>query len=113
MLNLISNACKFTDEGYVRISLRPEPEHILFVVEDTGPGIAPEEHQLVFESFRQTKSGLKKGEGTGLGLPISRKLTEAHGGEMWLESQVDKGATFFVRLPIHPVHLAEAKEITI
>lgn len=111
MLNLISNACKFTDEGHITISLRSENEHVLFSVQDTGPGIAPEDHDVIFESFRQTGSGLKKGEGTGLGLPISRRLTEAHNGELWLESTPGKGTTFFVSLPIHPENLVATSEI--
>ncbi|MBI5959971.1 MAG: GAF domain-containing protein, partial [Chloroflexi bacterium] len=100
MHNLVSNACKFTDEGCVTIRLNVEQDHILFAVQDTGPGIAPEDHHLVFESFRQSETGLIKGQGTGLGLPISLRLAEAHGGRMWLESERGKGAIFFVSLPL-------------
>jgi signal transduction histidine kinase len=54
----------------------------------------------VFEAFKQTKTGLRQGGGTGLGMPIAKNLTEAHGGRLWLESEVGKGTTFYVSLPI-------------
>jgi signal transduction histidine kinase len=101
MLNLLSNACKFTSSGQVILSLEAKNGHLLVAVKDSGPGIAPEHHELIFESFRQTEVGLKQGEGTGLGLPISRHLTEAHGGKLWLESNIGAGSTFFVSLPIY------------
>ncbi len=100
MLNLVSNACKFTEQGSITIQARQQNGHILMSVADTGPGIAPEDQETVFETFRQTNEGLKAGTGTGLGLPISRRLAEAHGGKLWLESQSGHGATFFVKLPI-------------
>ncbi|MBZ0319208.1 MAG: GAF domain-containing protein [Anaerolineae bacterium] len=98
LLNLVSNACKFTDTGSVIISAHHQNEQILFAVKDTGPGIAPEDHDAVFETFRQTETGLRKGGGTGLGLPISKRLTEAHGGKLWLESVPGEGSTFYVSL---------------
>lgn len=100
MLNLVSNACKFTDTGSVSISLHQQDATVEFAVRDTGPGIAPEDYETIFESFRQTETGLRQGEGTGLGLPIARRLAEAHGGRLWLESQPGKGTTFFLNLPI-------------
>jgi signal transduction histidine kinase len=103
VLNLVSNACKFTPEGSVTIRAQAQPEAILISVHDTGPGIAPEDQQTVFETFRQTETGLKSGAGTGLGLPISLRLAEAHGGKLWLESEPDKGSTFYVQLPISVV----------
>jgi signal transduction histidine kinase len=100
MLNLVSNACKFTHTGSVSISLHQQDTIVQFAVKDTGPGVAPEDFETIFESFRQTETGLRQGEGTGLGLPIARRLAEAHGGRLWLESQLGKGTTFFLNLPI-------------
>jgi signal transduction histidine kinase len=100
MLNLVSNACKFTEEGHVRIWLAQRGDEILFTVEDTGLGIAPEDRVAVFETFRQTETGLRQSEGTGLGLPISKRLTEAHGGRLWFDSVEGHGSTFFVALPV-------------
>lgn len=100
MLNLVSNACKFTDEGDVELTLKRDGENILFIVKDTGPGIAPEDHEAIFDTFHQTSHGIKQGGGTGLGLPISRRLAEIHGGKLWLESEPGQGATFYVSLPI-------------
>jgi signal transduction histidine kinase len=102
MHNLVANACKFTDKGSVIIRLKAEPGQIKFEVQDTGPGIPPEDQLVVFETFRQTETGLTKGQGTGLGLPISLRLVEAHGGRLWLESERGQGATFFVTLPLTP-----------
>jgi signal transduction histidine kinase/HAMP domain-containing protein len=99
-LNLVANACKFTETGSITISAHVQGDQIIFAIQDTGPGIAPEDHDLIFETFRQSESGLRKGGGTGLGLPISRRLAEAHGGRLWLNSFPGKGAIFYVSLPI-------------
>jgi signal transduction histidine kinase len=99
-LNILSNACKFTEEGSISVRAQLKDGDILVSVRDTGPGIAPEDQAQVFEPFKQTRSGLDQGGGTGLGMPISRNLTEAHGGSLWLESEVGKGSTFFVLLPV-------------
>jgi signal transduction histidine kinase len=72
----------------------------VIAVEDTGPGIAAKDRDVIFEVFRQAKSNVRKAEGTGLGLPISRRLAEAHGGRLWVESILGQGATFYVALPI-------------
>jgi signal transduction histidine kinase len=109
LLNLVSNACKFTDEGEVKLELRREEDTLLFSVTDTGPGIAQEDQEAVFDTFHQTANGIKQGAGTGLGLPISRRLAEIHGGSLWLESTPGNGATFFVRLPIHAESLQHLK----
>jgi signal transduction histidine kinase len=100
VLNLLSNACKFTDRGQIHVCADRLNGEIVIAIRDSGPGIAPEDRELIFEAFRQTKDGLRKGEGTGLGLPISRRLAEAHGGRVWLESVVGQGSTFFVALPL-------------
>ncbi len=100
LLNLVSNACKFTRDGNITISAHQQNGDILLCVRDTGPGIAPEDHKAVFEIFRQTETGLRHGGGTGLGLPISLRLAEAHGGRLWLESTPGEGAAFYVALPV-------------
>ncbi len=100
LLNILSNACKFTEEGRVTVSAHRVGENVEFAVKDTGPGIAAEDHELVFKAFQQTNTGLRQAGGTGLGMPISRSLAEAHGGRLWLESELGKGATFYVSLPI-------------
>jgi signal transduction histidine kinase len=104
MLNLVSNACKFTEKGHVRLRLYQRDHEIMFAVEDSGPGIAAEDQELIFETFRQAASGLAQG-GTGLGLPISRRLVAAHGGHLWVESTVGKGSEFYVSFPIRSEEL--------
>lgn len=100
LLNIMSNACKFTEEGEIRIKTSQKDGEVLISISDTGPGIAPADQAMVFEAFKQTKEGLRQGGGTGLGMPIAKSLAEAHGGRMWLESEYGKGSTFFVALPI-------------
>lgn len=100
LLNIMSNACKFTDHGEIKVSASRKDDAIVISVADTGSGIAPEDEATVFEAFKQTKTGLRQGGGTGLGMPIAKNLTEAHGGRLWLESEVGKGTTFYVSLPI-------------
>lgn len=100
LLNIVSNACKFTREGHITIRAFRQNGSIELAVSDTGPGIAPEDQDDVFEPFKQTDTGLRQGGGTGLGMPITRSLTEAHGGHIRLESALGKGATFWVSLPI-------------
>lgn len=100
LLNIVSNACKFTEEGNIKIRAYQEADEIIISVADTGPGIAPDNQAMVFEAFKQTQSGLRQGGGTGLGMPIARSLAEAHGGRLWLESEVEKGTTFYVALPV-------------
>jgi signal transduction histidine kinase len=100
ILNLLSNACKFTEKGEIRVQVCLQDDEIVISIADSGPGIASENHELIFEAFRQTKDGLRKGEGTGLGLPISQRLAEAHQGRVWVESSLGHGATFYVALPM-------------
>jgi GAF domain-containing protein/anti-sigma regulatory factor (Ser/Thr protein kinase) len=101
LLNLLSNAIKFTPEGG-RVGLRAEPvdEHVEVAVSDTGVGIAPEDHEAVFEEFRQVGAAEKKAEGTGLGLALARKFIELHGGRVSVRSQVGAGSTFTFTLPV-------------
>lgn len=99
--NLVSNALKFTEQGRVVVSARPSIDGtILFSVQDTGIGIAREDIERIFEDFSQVESKLQKhAKGTGLGLPLSRKLARLLGGDMWVESRIGRGSTFFARVP--------------
>jgi signal transduction histidine kinase len=100
VFNLVSNAVKFTPpEGRVDLSARLDDGQVEISVADTGPGIPPEDLEKIFEEFEQTAAG-KQAEGTGLGLPLSRKLVELHGGRLWAETQPGKGSTFRFVLPI-------------
>jgi signal transduction histidine kinase len=100
MLNLVSNACKFTREGHIIIEAHQTDGKIHVEVEDTGAGIAADEQAEVFKPFKQTQTGLQQGTGTGLGMPISKSLAEAHGGRLWFTSTQGKGTTFYMELPI-------------
>jgi signal transduction histidine kinase len=101
LLNLLSNALKFTPEGGrvdVRAGLRDSMAEIS--VADTGVGIAPEDQEAVFEEFRQVGMAARTVEGTGLGLALSRRFIELHGGKIWVKSDVGVGSTFTFTLPL-------------
>ena len=101
LLNLLSNAIKFTPEGgRIHVEARSVNESIEVSVTDTGVGIAPKDQEAVFEEFRQVGTADKKVEGTGLGLALSRKFIELHGGKIWVESQVGEGSTFTFTVPV-------------
>ncbi|MGE5461911.1 MAG: GAF domain-containing protein [Syntrophothermus sp.] len=100
LLNLMSNAIKFTNEGTVTMSVKHQGQEVLFAVIDTGPGIPPDKQNLIFEPFIQTENGVRQVQGSGLGLPISRSLIRAHGGELWVESERGEGSAFFFTLPV-------------
>jgi signal transduction histidine kinase len=101
LLNLLSNALKFTPEGgRIDVSARVHDGVAEVSVADTGVGIAPEDQEAVFEEFRQVGAADRKVEGTGLGLALSRKFIELHGGRIWVESEVGKGSTFTFTLPV-------------
>ena len=101
LLNLLSNALKFTPEGgQISVSATVQDGVAEISVTDTGVGIAPEDQQAVFDEFRQVGTAAKRVEGTGLGLAISRKFIELHGGEIWVTSQVGTGSTFAFTLPL-------------
>jgi PAS domain S-box-containing protein len=101
LLNLLSNAIKFTPEGgRIEIGAKPVDGCIEVSVTDTGVGIAPEDQEAVFEEFRQVGTAEKKVEGTGLGLALSRKFIELHGGNIWVKSQVGEGSTFTFTVPV-------------
>lgn len=100
LINLISNAVKFTQEGHIRLHATRKENHIVFTVEDTGSGIAPENQGEVFEKFRQIGNTLTdKPQGTGLGLSICKQIVKHHGGEIWLESEPGRGSTFYFSIP--------------
>jgi signal transduction histidine kinase/CheY-like chemotaxis protein len=103
ILNLMSNAARFTEEGGISVEVGRQDRSILVSVADTGPGIAPEDVERIFEPFYQGRGALylDKG-GSGLGLSISRQFVKLHGGQMWLESELGAGTTFFFTLPISP-----------
>jgi len=104
LLNLLSNAVKFTpDGGRIDVLARREDGHAVVAVHDTGIGIAPEDQSTVFEEFRQVGSDYtKKQEGTGLGLALTKKFVELHGGKIWLQSEPGKGSTFTFSIPLQP-----------
>lgn len=103
LLNLLSNAAKFTQQGRITVRITPHDEHFLCIaVQDTGIGIAAEHHALIFDEFRQIDGELTRPyEGTGLGLPICKRIAELHGGRIWLESEMGAGTTFFFTVPIY------------
>jgi signal transduction histidine kinase len=107
-LNIISNACKFTDEGEITVRAFQQNGEIMVSIKDTGIGIAPEDQSLIFEPFKQTTSGLRQAGGTGLGMPIAKSLAEAHGGRIWLESEYGVGTTFYIALPVKSDMLVNA-----
>ena len=100
--NFISNALKFTEQGSVRVDAvhELEPDVIVFSVTDTGIGISPENLQLIFEEFSQIEHPLqRRSKGTGLGLPLCRKLADLLGGRVEVESRIGAGSTFRLVLP--------------
>lgn len=103
IINLLSNAARYTDTGTIRLSARIEGRYLQISVSDTGIGIAADELKRVFEEFRQSESQLARGRGgTGLGLTLSRQFIELHGGRIGVESEgiPGKGSTFYVCLPL-------------
>jgi signal transduction histidine kinase len=102
LLNLTSNAVKFTQQGSITFGVRPQANgEALFWVQDTGIGIAPEDRETIFEEFKQGASGRRQGNtGSGLGLTITRHLLRLMQGRIWVESEVGKGSTFYFTLPM-------------
>jgi signal transduction histidine kinase len=100
LLNLISNACKFTSVGEVGLGVRVDDQEVIIWVRDTGIGIADSDQERIFHQFEQVAShDTRQHTGTGLGLSICRWLVELHGGRMWLESELGKGSIFSFTLP--------------
>ncbi|GIK62556.1 MAG: hypothetical protein BroJett018_03500 [Chloroflexota bacterium] len=101
LLNILSNAVKFTAVGHIRVKATPKGEMVQFEIEDTGIGIPQEKQSLVFEEFRQVDStSTRQYGGTGLGMSITKRLVEMSKGKIWLQSQPGVGTTFFFTLPI-------------
>lgn len=106
MFNLLSNAVKFTPEnGNITITATNTTQSIQLDVSDTGIGIKPEDNAIIFDAFRQVDSSLTRNyEGTGLGLALTKRLVELHGGRIWVKSEYGKGSTFSFTLPLKPPH---------
>jgi signal transduction histidine kinase len=101
LINLIGNALKFTPPGgRISVSVEPVGTDLCFAVADSGEGISPEEIKTIFERYAQVKRSDHRG--LGLGLYIARRLVEAHGGRIWVESTAGQGSTFFFSIPSEP-----------
>ncbi|MEA5519892.1 PAS domain S-box protein [Limnoraphis robusta] len=104
LINLLSNAIKFTKKGNITLRVQTQEfqqsNTLMFEVEDTGVGIAPEELNTIFDAFVQAQAGKRSVSGTGLGLTISRKLLELMGGEITVKSKIEQGSTFSFSLPV-------------
>ena len=100
VFNLLSNAVKFTPPGgHVTLACARVNGEVQVAVADTGPGIAAEDHERIFEEFQQTDVGVGQREGTGLGLTLSRRLVELHGGRIWVDSEPGQGSRFVFTIP--------------
>jgi two-component system, NtrC family, sensor kinase len=101
IFNLLSNAVKFTPAGgSIAVAAAQLDGEVQVSVRDTGPGIAPEDQARIFEEFQQAEAGKEQREGTGLGLALSRRLIELHGGRIWVDSEPGAGSTFTFTLPV-------------
>ena len=101
LLNIVGNAIKFTDAGFVELRADAVGDHFKIEIEDTGPGIPPEHQRRIFDEFQQVDNSITRQKGgTGLGLSISRRLVQAHGGQIDVHSTVGVGSTFNIVLPI-------------
>ena len=113
LFNLLNNAARFTERGSVTVRVRRERDEVIFSVTDTGVGIAPEDIPRVFQEFHQLDGTTRRRHGgAGLGLAISKRFVELHGGRIWVESELGRGSTFYFSLPIRraePVLLSESR----
>ncbi len=113
LLNLVNNSLQFTDTGSVIIRLQHhEKDTLMITVEDTGAGVAQEDIPRIFEDFQQaSQDSWRRREGSGLGIPISKRLIELHGGQMWAESKLGLGTRFFFTIPVavfnHPAGMVD------
>ncbi len=104
ILNLVSNAARLTESGGLAVRAEIDERFVVVSVQDTGPGISPEDMERIFEPFYQGGPRIWRTQsGSGLGLSISKQFVEMHGGQMWVESRLDSGSTFFFKLPIYPL----------
>jgi len=109
LLNLVGNAIKFTEVGEVRVEVSASDGAFRVAVADTGPGIAPEDQEKIFQEFQQVdSSSTRKKGGTGLGLSIAKRIIEMHGGQIWVESSPGQGSTFWFTLPVRVMRHREA-----
>lgn len=103
LLNLLSNAARYTQRGGITVRLIQEERHAIVSVADTGPGIPAEDIARIFEPFYQSAGAAGRAqEGNGLGLSISKQFVELHDGQLWLESEEGVGTTFYIKLPLAP-----------
>ncbi len=100
LLNFLSNAARITQRGYILLRAHLTERELIVQVEDSGPGLPPEALQLVFEEFQQVGEGTGAPGTTGLGLTVSKRIVELHGGRIWAQSEVDAGSTFSFTLPL-------------
>ncbi len=112
LINLLKNALKFTHVGHIicgfEIETNKKDQWIKFFIEDSGIGISKEKHVAIFEAFGQVEDTYTRTYGgTGIGLSLSKKLTEILGGEIWLESELDKGSTFYFTIPLTKLEYAK------
>jgi signal transduction histidine kinase len=108
-LNLVGNAIKFTDKGSVEISAGVVDGFFKIAVNDTGPGIAPEDQRKIFEEFQQVdNSSTRQKGGSGLGLAISKRIVEMHGGTIEVQSVLGEGSTFRILIPVRAEEQMEA-----
>ncbi len=113
LLNLLSNAVKFTQQGEVKLIVETDSDHVRFIVSDTGIGIPEAELQGIFEAFERSTRAKELGiEGTGLGMPISRFLVEAHGGSIDVATALGVGTTFTITLPVRQTHHTNGDQTT-
>lgn len=112
LLNLLSNAFKFTDKGNIEFGYRKENSSLLFYIKDSGVGISKDKQDIIFERFRQEdETHTRKFGGTGLGLAISKALSKLLGGEIWVESKKWQGATFFFTIKYNPIPIIKTRPV--
>lgn len=108
LFNLVGNAIKFTEKGFVKVTVGKKDEKLLISVQDTGTGIPANKREAIFNALEQVDGTTQREfAGTGLGLSISKKLVELHGGKLWVESTLGEGSIFYFTLPIAEGELTE------
>jgi signal transduction histidine kinase len=111
LINLITNAIKYTNEGSIEVSFRIKERVIIFEVKDTGPGIRPEDQKMLFQLFSQIKNDNTKLHGAGLGLAIAKGLTSLQNGTIKFKSEMGKGTTFRISIPLNLAKKIKKQEI--
>ena len=102
LLNLLNNAVKYSKPGdQVQVSVENSPPNLIVAVTDNGPGIAADQIPQLFQKFYRIPDSKRNSKGTGLGLVVAKRIVEAHKGNIWVESEIGKGSTFFFSLPIY------------